>query len=62
MLFRFRGLSQNRFTGPLPDTIGYLHNLKWLDVSGNGLTGSLPVSATSESGSGLDNLTNAEHL
>eukprot|EP00250_Pteridium_aquilinum_P021776 c25220_g1_i2 orf=850-3552(+) len=58
----FLGLSWNSFTGPLPATVGRLENLIWFDVSSNNLSGSLPVSSTSGIGSGLDNLTNAQHF
>ncbi|KAI5081004.1 hypothetical protein GOP47_0004187 [Adiantum capillus-veneris] len=58
---KYLGLSQNNFTGPLPATVGLLKNLNWLDVSNNNLSGPLPVSSTSGIGSGLDNLTNAQH-
>jgi hypothetical protein len=40
-------LSGNRFKGAIPESIGQLSRLQWLDASGNDWTGSLPSSLSS---------------
>ncbi len=35
-------LDENGLTGAVPDALGLLTNLEWLDLGGNGLTGAIP--------------------
>lgn len=57
-----RGVNGNNLNGPLPDTLGNLDKLVWLDISQNQFSGDLPVSSTSASSIGLDNLASVQHL
>ena len=59
-----RDLNGNDLTGPLPNDLGLLSKLFWLDVAFNRLSGSLPYSSDGQSPDnvGLDNLTSAQHL
>jgi Leucine-rich repeat (LRR) protein len=59
----FRELNGNQLKGPIPNTIGQLKSVTWVDLSSNQLTGSLPVSSSPGSnGLGLDNMTVVKHL
>ena len=59
-----RYLNGNDLTGSLPNELGLLSNLYWLDVAFNRLSGPLPSSSDEQSADnvGLDNLTSAQHL
>ncbi|CAL5419192.1 unnamed protein product [Camellia sinensis] len=39
-----------RFSGPIPPSMGNLFNLYWLDLTGNNLSGTIPVSNGSTPG------------
>ena len=58
--FNCRSLKNNRFSGPIPPSMGYMSNLAFLDISGNKLRDSIPVSDGTTPG--LDMLQNAKHL
>ncbi|GMP63533.1 hypothetical protein CsSME_00025175 [Camellia sinensis var. sinensis] len=53
-------LSSNSFSGPIPPLMGNLFNLYWLDLTGNKLSGTIPISNGSTPG--LDKLVKAKHL
>ncbi|OEL31129.1 putative leucine-rich repeat receptor-like protein kinase [Dichanthelium oligosanthes] len=53
-------LNSNKFTGPIPASLGSLSELYWLDLGGNKLTGRLPT--FNGTNPGLDNLTNTLHF
>jgi len=57
----YSALNNNRFTGPIPSSLGALKQLKWFDVAYNQLSGTLPVSTTSLDGLGLDTWPVIEH-
>jgi Leucine-rich repeat (LRR) protein len=40
-------INYNRFEGPIPSEIGLLSNLEYLNLQGNGFTGTLPSAITS---------------
>nr|CAB3491151.1 unnamed protein product [Digitaria exilis] len=53
-------LNSNKFSGPIPASLGSLSKLYWLDLADNVLTGGLPISDGTNPG--LDNLTKTLHL
>lgn len=60
ILYFYRSLNSNNFSGSIPPSIGNLSNLSWLDLSENNFNGTIPVSSGTTPG--LDMLLNAKHL
>ncbi|KAL5974922.1 hypothetical protein ACLOJK_031598 [Asimina triloba] len=56
----FRALNLNNLTGTIPPSLGGLSNLYWLDIADNQLTGTIPVSTSTQPG--LDQLHHAKHF
>lgn len=60
MLFVYRALNSNKFSGGIPASLGLLSKLFWLDLADNQLTGPVPISTATTPG--LNLLTGTKHL